>query len=167
MKMRKVQVPMSRSDTRPGNSRSPGVEYDPVPGGAGSDRDAVPGYDDITERSPRVDGTYTSTRFRNPNLNNREVGMDGVGREARPDVEYRGNPKGGRGSGVSAEGKERGASPGDEYGVSDTMKVPDRSNSETGYLRPRNAEASGKMGPSGRSLHDYALSRTGGPVRQR
>lgn len=110
-------------------------------------REEAPGYDDLLERSPRRDRPYTSTRFMNPNLDN-------GGGEMRGANSYRGNE-------MAKGGKERHATYNREaeYDVPDTGEIPDRTNAQVGYMRPRNAEAKGGPGMSGRSLHNYALSR--------
>jgi|SRR5215831_20634315 len=103
----------------------------------------------LTE-SPRrmVDPSYT--HFYNPNLDN-------GGGERRGANLYKGNPMG-------SGGKERHAryDREAEHGVPDTGRIPDRTNAEVGYMRPRGAEARGSAGPSPRKVHKYAVSKSRG-----
>ena len=94
------------------------------------------------EESPRKAVNPSYTRFNNPSVD------PDFGGQMR--AKYAGNPRSG------GMGKERHASPGDEFGVPDTMKIPAKTNAETGYLRPERAEASGScMSP--KAVHAYAL----------
>ena len=96
------------------------------------------GKTDYYPESPRRAVNTFHTHFVNPNLDNGDSPM-------RSSYSTSGGA-----------GRERHASPGDEFGVPDTMKVPSRANAETGYMRPRNAESSGDQ-MSARAVFKYAL----------